>query len=56
MENRIDYKKKYTSPQIVEILIDNEIALALDSTPPNGYGEPTSQILAPDINNIPFKV
>jgi len=32
-------KKKYYAPQVELILIDNEISLALASTPPEGPGE-----------------
>ncbi len=32
-------KKIYTAPQVELILIDNEIALALESAPPAGPGE-----------------
>lgn len=33
-------KKKYISPKIELITLDNEISLALESTPPPGPGEP----------------
>ena len=32
-------KKTYNAPQVELILIDNEISLALASTPPEGPGE-----------------
>jgi hypothetical protein len=47
-------KRTYLAPQIERIKLDNEISLALESTPPEGPGEPTSQ--APEyFNNDPFK-
>lgn len=49
--------KKYLAPEIKMIEIDNEISLALESTPPDGPGE-VSQSL--DFQNNPvdsvFKV
>ena len=46
-------KRTYISPQIEKIKLDNDISLALESTPPLGPGE-TSQ--APEyFNNDPFK-
>jgi hypothetical protein len=32
-------KKKYLKPRIEIIFLDNEISLALESTPPDGPGE-----------------
>jgi len=47
-------KKKYLAPVIEIILLDNEISLALESTPPDGPGE--GAFLAPEyLNNDPFK-
>ncbi len=47
-------KRAYFAPQIEQIKLDNEISLALESSPPTGPGEPTSQ--APEyFNNDPFK-
>ena len=47
-------KKKYTTPQVQLIALDNEISLALESSPPDGPGEGTS--LTPHyINNDPFR-
>lgn len=47
-------KKKYILPKIEIIAIDNEISLALESSPPDGPGEGTS--LTPHyINNDPFR-
>lgn len=47
-------KRIYNSPEIVCIELDNEISLALESTPPEGPGEGAS--LTPEFMNIdPFK-
>ena len=47
-------KRTYSSPKIEQIKLDNEISLALQSTPPTAPGEPTSA--TPDyFNNDPFK-
>lgn len=47
-------KKKYESPGIEIIYLDNEIALALESTPPEGPGE--GAYLSPEyLNNDPYK-
>ena len=35
----METKKKYTSPAIEIIVLDNEISLALESTPPVGPSE-----------------
>ena len=37
--NDIMEKKKYIKPRIEIIFLDNEISLALESTPPEGPGE-----------------
>lgn len=48
-------KKAYTAPAIEKILLDNEISLVLESTPPAGPGEGAS-LKAPEyFNNDPFK-
>jgi hypothetical protein len=47
-------KKKYNSPVIELIILDNEISLALESSPPFGPGESTN--LAPEnFQNEPYK-
>ena len=47
-------KRNYKAPMIELIKLDNEISLALESSPPSGPGEPTSS--APEyFNNNPFK-
>ena len=49
-------KNTYFSPQIERISLDNEISLALESTPAPGPGEPGYGTYAPEIlNNDPFK-
>jgi hypothetical protein len=47
-------KRKYIKPRIEWIPLDNEISLALESTPPAGPEEGAS--LAPEyLNNDPFR-
>ena len=47
-------KRIYNCPEIVCVILDNEISLALESTPPAGPGEGAS--LSPEyLNNNPFK-
>jgi len=46
-------KKKYISPQIEIIFLDNEISLALESNPPIGPDE-TAYVTSNDFDN-PFK-
>jgi len=43
-------KKKYKAPRIEWIPLDNEISLALESSPPAGPSEGTS--LVPEFKNI----
>jgi len=51
----METKKKYNSPRIEIIFLDNEISLALESSPPVGPGE-GAQLLQKDLNiNNPFK-
>ena len=48
-------KKKYIAPQIELIELDNEISLALESTPPVGPSETYNQMSSPDyFNNSPL--
>lgn len=42
-------KRMYNCPEIVSIELDNDISLALESTPPSGPGEGAS--LAPEYFN-----
>lgn len=47
-------KRMYNSPEIFCVELDNEISLALESSPPEGPGEGAS--LAPEyMNNDPFR-
>ena len=46
-------KRMYTCPEIVSIELDNEISLALESSPPNGPGEGIGQLQL--YENDPFK-
>jgi hypothetical protein len=48
-------KATYIAPQIERIMLDNEIALALESNPANGPGEGFNKV--PEyLNNDPFKL
>jgi hypothetical protein len=40
-------KKKYNAPQVELILIDNEISLALASSPPAGPSETFNNVQSP---------
>ena len=53
--NTLFIKKKYISPQIDSIKLDNEISLTLDSAPPVGPGEGASNKVPEYFNNDPFK-
>jgi len=47
-------KRSYISPTIERVELDNEISLALESSPPGGPGE--ISLNAPEyFNNDPFK-
>lgn len=48
-------KKKYLKPLIELIYLDNEISLALQSTPPAGPSETINTLDSGNINNTPFK-
>jgi len=51
----MEIKKTYKSPQIEIIVLDNEIALALESSPPVGPSESFNNLLSPDhFNKTPF--
>ena len=55
MKTQIGNKKKtYIVPLIEQIKLDNEISLVLESDPPFGPGEQTTQAHE-YINNDPFK-
>jgi hypothetical protein len=51
-------KRSWLVPTIVQIKLDNEIALVLESTPPEGPGEGgTGYMKVPEyFNNDPFKM
>jgi hypothetical protein len=49
-------KRFYSCPEIIEIKLDNEISLALASTPPDGPGEFTNNNAPEYIKNDPFKL
>ena len=50
----METKIKYTTPQVQIIALDNEISLALQSSPPEGPGETMNYNIETDLNN-PFK-
>jgi len=55
MKNPTENKKIYFSPQIEHIILDNEISLILESSPPVGPDESLNS--KPDyLNNDPFKL
>jgi len=45
-------KKKYIAPRIEWILLDNEISLALASSPPAGPSETLNSIQSPFKDNL----
>lgn len=49
-------KKKYRKPRIELIFIDNEISLALESTPPIGPNETLNSGVENSFLNMPFKI
>lgn len=51
----VKVKKRYISPAMQQIMLDNEISLALESTPPDSApGE--GQLMTPHyFNNDPFR-
>lgn len=54
MNNTDKNKRPYITPDIEMIKLDNEISLALESSPPGGPGE--ISLNAPEyFNNDPFK-
>ena len=55
ISNRVE-KTIYVSPIIVQVLLDNEISLALESNPADGPNEGLQGSLAPQyFTNDPFK-
>ncbi len=54
LENKTT-KRYYIAPSVVQIKLDNEIALVLESEPPIGPGE-SNNLKAPEyFNNDPFR-
>lgn len=52
--NKITKKRNYLPPIVDKIILDNEISLALESSPPDGPGEVYNN--APKfLNSNPFK-
>lgn len=55
MESKAANKKRYIAPSVEWIALDNNISLALESSPPDGPGE--SKNLAPEyFNSDPYKI
>jgi hypothetical protein len=52
--NIMENKKSYISPQIELVELDNEISLALESTPPAGPSETRNHISTDSYTNTPF--
>jgi hypothetical protein len=52
--NIMENKKSYISPQIELIELDNEISLALESTPPAGPSETRNDISTDSFSENPF--
>lgn len=50
----IHNKQRYTVPVIEIIVMDNEISLQLESSPPNGPGEVIG-LVSKEFNSNPFK-
>lgn len=48
-------KRIYTAPQIIQIKLDNEISLALESDPPIGPDESITHVSG-CFNNNPFEI
>lgn len=48
-------KIKYLPPQILKVTLDNEISLALESSPPAGPNE-AKQAIPEYFNNDPFNI
>jgi hypothetical protein len=54
MDTQQNFKKKYVAPTLEWIALDNNISLALESSPPVGPGE--SRNLAPEyLDADPYK-
>ncbi len=53
-KNKSTEKRNYSTPLIERVILDNEISLQLESTPPPAPGE--GYLKTPEyINNDPFK-
>ena len=52
---KIQPKQLYQTPQIEQIVLDNEISLQLESTPPVGPGGETVFNAPEYVGNDPFK-
>ena len=54
--NTIDIRRVYTAPQIERVELDNEISLALESSPPIGPSEEIPFFAPEYFNHDPFKI
>ncbi len=54
--NTINIKRVYTTPQIERVELDNEISLALESSPPIGPNEEMPFFAPEYFNHDPFKI
>jgi hypothetical protein len=54
-ENKLLQKRTYSTPNIECVKLDNEISLALESTPPTGPFESNNTNAPEYFNNDPFK-
>jgi hypothetical protein len=51
----METKKTYITPQVELVKLDNEISLALESSPPEGPNETNNTMTAPEyFGNEPF--
>lgn len=51
----METKKTYITPQVEIVELDNEISLALESSPPEGPNETNNTLIAPGhFGNEPF--
>ena len=49
-------KRKYKTPEIVQVVIDSDISLQLSSDPPNPVNEDTELFKKDYFNNEPYKM
>lgn len=55
-KNKMIEQRIYVTPELQQVLLDNEISLALESFPPGGPYEGVNQLSKPDcLQSDPFK-